>query len=492
MQSDTTINKFLKRATGGKVPNPKTMLKPSLLFRLLKDPYGVYLDYHGPQEEALDETTRYDRIRMKGGESFENEWVRENYPGAVHIADYGLDGLRQTVEALCLGVPAIHHPQLWALSHDTYGQGDLLVRCDDAPSDLGPFHYRVKECKKSASLQEYMKLQGAMYDRMLARIQGYRPKSYEVVLPAGEETVLGADMEDDLRNIMELWKDIRDGTDRPELPGYDDVGSPWRIYANKQLAARKDVTIMAGFTARVRRKLQDELGVTDLDGLARLDQADFDRVFNGDSAVRHYWQVRSFLEKRPIVLPGAQVALPRRSRTIYLDFETSDGLCPLGEPPHAYMIGALEDSKYRPFVACGAEEEEQMFLKFLEYLGDPREAHLYHWTGYEVGVLTKAAERHPKLADRLRAVADACVDLYTITKESVVFPVSSYSLKDVAPALGFCWRQTDVAAMSSMVLYWEWLDGGADQKIKKVLTYNEDDVKALQVVDAALSQLAGN
>ena len=50
--------------------------------------------------------------------------------------------------------------QLWLLPADVYGKADLLVRCDDHPSDLGNYHYRVKEIKNSSTVKPYQKLPG--------------------------------------------------------------------------------------------------------------------------------------------------------------------------------------------------------------------------------------------------------------------------------------------------------------------------------------------
>jgi uncharacterized protein len=457
------------------------MVKPSGLFRLLKDPWGIYQDYHGPAPERVDETTAYERLRMEAGSRFEADWIRQRFPDAVMIEGYKEENLRQTIDAMRRGVRAIRHPQLWWLKKEVYGQGDLLVRCDDAPSDLGSWHYRVKEGKKSKSVQDYHRLQGGLYNLILGHIQGYTPPTFDIFLPSGEVPVLMEEVEQDLKDTLDLWGVLRDGLHRPELPGYDEALSPWRIYANKLLVQQHDVTLIAGFTARTRRKLRDALAVKNQADLAKLTLQDFEHVFEDESAIRHFWQARAYLERRPILLPGAQLSISRRRRTIYWDFETSDSVHPT-EPPHAYMIGTLEDGKYRAFVAEGAADEERMFREFIALVGKPSDVHLCHWTGFEEKVLEHAAERHPTIAKEIRALLSCCVDLYRLVKEAVVLPVSSYSVKDVAPVFGFNWRQADVDGFASMVAYWRYLETDEFEELVPILTYNEDDCRALKAV----------
>ena len=146
------------------------------------------------------------------------------------------------------------------------------------------------------------------------------------------------------------------------------------------------------------------------------------------------------------------------------------------------MIGTLEDGKYRAFVARGANDEERMFREFLEFIGAPNAVNLYQWTGFEEKVLEHAAERHSKIANQLQSLTGSCVDLYKLVKAAVALPVSSMSIKDVAPAFGFNWRQRDVDGFASMVHYWTYLQTDDFEDIKPVLIYNEDDVRAMEAV----------
>ncbi len=124
-----------------------------------------------------------------------------------------------------------------------------------------------------------------------------------------------------------------------------------------------------------------------------------------------------------------------------------------------------------------------MWSDFLDWLGDPGDVALYCWTMYEAGKLRQAAANHPALEDRLTAAGAALIDLKEEIKHRPYFPVTSYSIKAVAPACGFDWSQDDVDGLSAQVLYINWLKSGDDSIIKKVEQYNREDVLAMLAVD---------
>jgi len=83
-----------------------------------------------------------------------------------------------------------------------------------------------------------------------------------------------------------------------------------------------------------------------------------------------------------------------------------------------------------------------------------------------------------------------CVDLKEAIQSAVYLPVPSFSIKSVAPALGFHWRQKDIGAYQSMVCYWDYLENRDLFAIDRALIYNEDDCRAMWHVDQALSSRA--
>ncbi len=102
-------------------------------------------------------------------------YIARQLPDAYRVQAKWTDGaLQETLEAMLRGERAIQGAALWLLSEDVYGKADLLVRSDDAPSDLGDFHYRVKEVKNAGKLKPYHQLQAAAYVWILGRYKVIR------------------------------------------------------------------------------------------------------------------------------------------------------------------------------------------------------------------------------------------------------------------------------------------------------------------------------
>ncbi len=69
-------------------------------------------------------------------------------------------------------------------------------------------------------------------------------------------------------------------------------------------------------------------------------------------------------------------------------------------------------------------------------------------------------------------------DVLTKLREHVIFPLSFYSLKDVAKYLDFHWRTTEASGMDSIGWYEAWLERGDASALQQTIDYNEDDVRA--------------
>ncbi|HLN87679.1 MAG TPA: TM0106 family RecB-like putative nuclease [Candidatus Limnocylindrales bacterium] len=484
-----TLEELIRRATGGRNFNRHALFRPSLSYYLLKDPFWLWCEHHAPKSAAVEETTRYEELRMQQGVEYEARWVKANFPQAVEIQpSFGFTALKNTFRAMLDGATAIYQPQLWDLARDSYGKGDLLIRDDSEASDLGPFHYRVVEIKRSKSLQESHILQAAFYTQNIGMLQGYLPREFTVVLKDSAESV-GFDGKDaDLDAARRLWIGLRDGSVTPEMKRPPNAAnSPWRIYANQRAHDERDLVLLAGIPKRERDKLR-RAAVLKVDQLWNLSQEEISEIIGARYGEIAHYVAQAYKLDRPIMKAGRDLKIPRAKRLLYFDFETSDSVHP-SEPPHTYLIGCYDGSRdqFVKFLARGAEDEGRIFSEFLDYVGDPRDVCLYHWTDFEIHQMRQVARRWPLLSAMIEQIIDKCVDLKEAIQSAVYLPVPSFSIKCVAPALGFRWRQKDVGAYQSMVCYWDYLENKDLFAIDRALTYNEDDCMAMWHVDQSLA-----
>ena len=81
------------------------------------------------------------------------------------------------------------------------------------------------------------------------------------------------------------------------------------------------------------------------------------------------------------------------------------------------------------------------------------------------------------------------IDLYDVVKRDTDWPLSSYSLKDLAQYLGFEWQDETPSGALSIQWFNEFIETGDEKFLNRLLAYNEDDCKATMVLKEALEKL---
>lgn len=482
---------ILRRAIAGQTADFSRLFRPFWLYYLHDDPFWIWCEYHAPDEQRVDETTLYDQYRRRMGEEWERRYIAENFPNAYEVtARWRVPALRETAEAMVRGNAAIHGAALGLFGEEVFGKADLLVRSDDRPSDLGDYHYRVQEVKNSAEVKTYHAIQAAAYNWMLGELQGFCPTSFDVVLRdgAGVESVAYADAAAEMQDFIAEWRRIRDGGLRLQPIGLNSTAAPWRKYANEIIRARKDISLIPGIGLKTASDLR-ERGFASLDEILALGPDGCLQEFGNH---HHFYHALAYQKGRPVFRPGDTASIRRRDRIVHFDVE--DIIVVDGETvnrPHVYMIGvAMPEGETIIWTARGEDDESRMWRDFLDWLGDSEDVALYCWSSYESTKLQQAARGHPALADRLLAAKASLIDLKDEIKHRPYFPVSSYSIKEVAPVCGFHWSQDDVDGRSAQLMYVEWLKSGDDAIIRKVEQYNREDALAMLAVDRYVEEVS--
>jgi hypothetical protein len=62
-----SFEELIQCATSGRKFNRRELFRPSPSYYLLKDPLWLWCEHHAPKQEAVDEITRYDELRMQQG-----------------------------------------------------------------------------------------------------------------------------------------------------------------------------------------------------------------------------------------------------------------------------------------------------------------------------------------------------------------------------------------------------------------------------------------
>lgn len=193
----------------------------------------------------------------------------------------------------------------------------------------------------------------------------------------------------------------------------------------------------------------------------------------------------------------ATVEVPAADVEIDIDMEnTLDGTI--------YLWGALVEGAYVPVVDWGPPTElleARLFARFWDWIGQQRQmAHdsgrrivFYCWSASaERGALTSGAalaEAHLGAVgarEDLAAFVDGheFVDLLDVLRTQLESGAGN-GLKTIAPRAGFSWRDDEPAGDLSMLWHRAAVDGAGDgvsAARKRLLDYNEDDVRATAAV----------
>ena len=118
---------------------------------------------------------------------------------------------------------------------------------------------------------------------------------------------------------------------------------------------------------------------------------------------------------------------------------------------------------------------------------------LYYYSHHEKTTYKKLQEKYPSVitAPEVQSFFDHpnVIDLYQMVTKHTDWPLSSYSLKDIATFLKFKWRDETPSGALSIRWFNEYLQNGSEKTLKRILEYNEDDCKATMVLRDGLARL---
>ncbi|MBI4449210.1 TM0106 family RecB-like putative nuclease [Candidatus Woesearchaeota archaeon] len=441
-------------------------------YNLHSCPTRVYLDMHGDHYKRLPLS---EFLRQKIAEGVEHERsVLSGLPDLTHI-DYETDqeGLHKTLDAMRAGASIISQGVL--VHEGMVGRPDLLIR-DEGVSIFGPYQYYACDIKSGRSVKFAYQLQVAFYSDLLGKTQGTVPTRAGVILHDGKERRV------DLLRVRQRFEEakqhitsIRDGVkDHPHLcAACKECG--WRAVCKEELLGSGDLSLINGLSREYRAAYYN-IGIKDITELSqsavkpsRISQrvADNFRV-----------QARSLIEHSPVLIH--KIELPSSQSIIYFDIEGET------EQKIYYLLGCLlvQDgvTTYHPFFAEKPSDERQMWNAFLTWIKTIPDFHIIHYHNYEKYALAGLRRKYGCPDELYKTISSHMTDLFKLVKDSIAFPIHSYSIKDLAKSIGFCWRSDTPGGAQSLYWYAIWAKTG-DASIKEALLhYNEDDCQAMKHV----------
>lgn len=447
----------------------------------------VFLNHHG-DKSLRDKRSEYQQYLAEQGEAFEDDVVATlpvEEPSYV-IGDLET-GWQETLKLMQAGAGIIYQG---VLIHDgVVGIPDLLLRVDDvmSPSAFGDYIYRPVDIKLASKAKKGHKLQVMCYIWLLENIQQTRPvgslylKDSSSSLGLFTEEVVNFEAEK-FNKVLAETRLLAAGEERKPFISSACKMCGWQSFCTGLATESEDASLLPGMRRTVWQHLHDrgKGSIADVTTIPRDELLAIKGVGDkvADKILRH---AHALTNDEVIVFKT--IKLPEPSPyDIFYDIES------IPNEQFHYLMGMVvrrsDGWVYEYDLAEQRKDEPAMWRSFLDRLDQFLEhdgAHVYHYGAYEKTSIKQLTERHGGAAQAERLL-DRLVDLEKVIKKSIVLPLQSYSLKAVAPWLGFQWDSETTTGGGSVVDFIHWLDDGDRSFLDRILHYNEEDCHATVAV----------
>jgi predicted RecB family nuclease len=273
----------------------------------------------------------------------------------------------------------------------------------------------------------------------------------------------------------------------------------WHSACLRELRAVNDLTLLPELGRVTRDSLCAEFpNIIDLAG------ANVDRYIDGkktrfprvgaDTLRKFHARAGLATSSSPAPYLKRALHLPVADTELFFDIETDPmrDLCYL----HGFVMRDGRDNKTERFFAFFAEDitpaaERDAFAAAWAFLEAHVAAAVYIYSKYERTIYRKLAQRYPDVC-RLEAVErlfapTRTLDLYyDVVKPATEWPTLDFSIKSIAKALGFEWRDKHPSGAASIQWFDEYIKSRSAKDKQRILDYNEDDCRAMRVLVDAL------
>lgn len=259
---------------------------------------------------------------------------------------------------------------------------------------------------------------------------------------------------------------------------------PWLNHCYTIAKEQQHLSLVAGITPN-RYSILQTLNLTTVEALAHTSPAMLEPLagFGKDVAEKLVLQARSNLSRQALPrsrsLTEVAATIPTCQIELYFDIEADPDMT------LDYLLGVLvvnremQCEQFHSFLAETPEAEYQIWTMFLNLMEQYPNAPIFHFCPYEPHTIKRLAALYSTPPTMVKQIIDRCVDLHERVTRTVVLPIESYALKNIARWLGFNWRDPNATGAQTVCWYEQWLETGDRAYLEAIVTYNEDDCRAM-------------
>lgn len=455
----------------------KGTLSEQTFYQYLKCPNWVYFDMHATEARPHELMMR--KLQDDGlVRELETELLSDRTDLVEVTAEDPEEAFRQTLTFMREGRQTIYHGVL--IDKHWVGRPDVLERVEGR-SKLGNYYYVAADMKRSRFIRDDHKFQGCFYAELLERVQRVKPLQGYVITPDQEVLsylIEGFEAEYEL-TLTEIEKIIA-GKRPVHFMTSGCKQSPWQKECKGESEACDDLSRLNRVWREEVRRLA-AAGIETVAELALKSVMELERLVPDVSSGRLEAlrdQAIAIKEHRHII--RSHIDLPESGIELYFDIESD----PLRD--FDYLFGVLKVSsqgeEYVSFFAESPDQEAKMWEEFVAFIEQHIDAPIYHYGWFEEEVVRRFGAKYGIGEIAREALERNMIDILAVIRPAVIFPLSSYSLKDIAKYIGFEWRSEDASGANSVIWFEEWLAKKSPKLLQKIVEYNEDDVRATYVL----------
>jgi predicted RecB family nuclease len=255
----------------------------------------------------------------------------------------------------------------------------------------------------------------------------------------------------------------------------------FRDRCRKKAVDNDDLSLLGGMTDGERRKLRSK-GIFTVTQLSYTFRARRRPKKLKDKRDKYYHSLKALAirEKKLHIVGNPQLKI--EGTPVYLDVEG------MPDRDFYYLIGLRtangDASVQYSLWADSVHQEMQIWRDFLGILSRIPSPILVHYGSYETTFLKRMCERygHPPVGSAAANAINSAINVPSFLYARVYFPTHSNSLKDTASFLGFIWTDAGLSGPYSIICRSEWELLADAARRQRLIAYNADDCKALQVL----------
>ena len=257
----------------------------------------------------------------------------------------------------------------------------------------------------------------------------------------------------------------------------------------RKIAVEKDdLSLLAGMSEKERQKLRSKgiFTVTQLSYTFRPRRRS-KRLRDKREKYHHSLKALAIREKKIHIVGSPELKI--EGTPVYLDVEG------LPDRDFYYLIGVRigngESAVQHSLWADTAEDEGNIWRKFLGVLETVEKPVLIHYGSYETTFLKAMKERHGGFLNGSVAAnpIGSTINLVSVMFAQIYLPNFTNGLKDLAGYLGYKWTGRIASGLESIVSRRRW-EQARDKDFKKhLLTYNAQDCEALSLAAERVIEL---